>query len=380
MEHKFCEKCGAPLPEKGKFCISCGTPFSLDANQTEESDLESLAIAGVLAGGTKDEADTAARMIENISGRKEPKMYKKCSFAASFCAFCLGILAFLFGVIACVFLYLKDAPAAIVSEHAISKFSFAEIDVELIRDIAPADIDTSGDSLAAIIVDNGNARGLHLNESDVEEMLESHALNDFIDNKISDYISDFTTGDGKGVITEREVVNFVRKNQETIEDGLNLRLDDSDFENLETYLKEELKLSKKTKLSGITDSFPIPVDFIRYSFTIVPFIIMTVLCSIFLLLILLLKGKPLRGLLNVGITVLFIGLVNIALAVGIIFFPDYANQRLALGQNVYKAFLQPLQNMSFLYGSICFGVGLIFTIIGGILRHHAKGRYYKSDL
>lgn len=378
MEKKFCEQCGAEIIGAGKFCMKCGTPVPADkepeaaAVQGHKAGTEEIVQQPVANTAVRQEAVNggnvgtaqATLVPENVPTFK----YKKCSAGATVFAVILCIFAFVAGVAANAMYFVKDFTSETVVkevvQETVKELDIQKVGTELLSKVEIDGVEMKDDDLTGMIVENLAKSDMHVTEEEVSQLLEEQFIKDFLADKANDYVDDFLNETGTGVITEKELAELVKDNKEVIEDTLDITIEEEDIDKIEEYLVENVQLSEKTELAQIKKDADLPMKQIQIIFSLPLLIGLLAACALLFVLVFIIKGKPMRGLRPVGITLLLIGIVDLAAGLLSGRLPAIVDSFVGIGERYLVPLFTPIRSVALRTGGIVTGVGAVLIIAG----------------
>lgn len=200
---QFCPKCGAAWRQNARFCTNCGYRLGTDATAPG---------AGFLDASAAPEQQRKKKQRPPMSG---------------------GARAWrvLVSVILCMILFpallggMGLASARIASSRLAITAAVQMVDVETayFDDVSVTIADELFDAL-----DPGAVSGYGITKEDVVRFVNSSTLRTFLSGVAGDFVSDYLTGNGNGVLTADDVVDFIYDNADVIEKELGYPIGESD--------------------------------------------------------------------------------------------------------------------------------------------------------
>lgn len=216
-----CPTCGSPVPQGTTFCSHCGAAVA--APQP--------AVTFVAAPSPRPQTPVAWRVI-------------RCILSV------LTLLVLIPMLVAAVSLYAVRNIASEATAHA----------VVVSMDILQMEVDTVGEEPATVgdlLYDayetayTEAAAAVPLTREAMDEVLERSTLDEFLEDKLHDYVSDLLTDNGAGQIAAEEIVTLLKENEELIaEVSGGYVMQEADYEAIGTAI-EDSGLTEALDLSTV---------------------------------------------------------------------------------------------------------------------------------
>ena len=384
-----CKKCGAAIGASGKFCMKCGTPVQQEENAapssmgaSEKADIPEidLVVSAKMPEETVQEVPPVVsdeQSVQYVSQQEKAAgtKYKKCSKAATALAVLLCFFALLFGLASNGLFFVRLFSDKLLKDGIANRIDLTEVESELFEEAVINGVQLKGESVSEMVSGYLLEEGVHVSAEEIEDLMQADFVKDFLNEKSADYYEDFLHQTGTGVITEKEIAGVIEDNLDEIQEKLDINIDKKDIERVEEYLEENIELSEVTSLSNVMEQVDFPINLVSMFISLPLLIVLAVVCLLLFFGVFLVKGRPLRGMRPVGITVTILGVFNIALFILAGQLPGILNNVVAIGEKVYTNIFTPLKSISMITGCIMLGVGVLFIVVGSIVVAVADRKY-----
>ncbi|MDR0222505.1 MAG: zinc ribbon domain-containing protein [Oscillospiraceae bacterium] len=259
-------------------------------------------------------------------------------------------------------------------KNMVKGVDFANISVE--ADIRGVDLD-GGETLSEAIyksIDEYYTETFDISEGDIEEMLESDLLKDFLAEIISKNGDYLLGGEGNAtIVSADDIVNFLDENRDEIRDMTGYTLVASDLTDIRKALEDGLG-GGGLSWDDVTRDISVGLGIIRSALSIYALIIIAVLAALIITLIILINRRLTAALIYCGVTAAVSGGCVAASR----FFAGYAYSGVAEAVGVDKSAvssaLAPAWNAVLLTGGAAFALGALLTIISVAVRLSKKNK------
>lgn len=356
-----CTQCGTEIQPGGRFCPKCGCAISTE---------QGIQVTGM----TQGVADSCSvQTVAPVQSEGEKK--KKSSAVSVILSIFVSLLLILLGTAAsAVFIVrLGLMPSAI--ENAVSEVEFAELKTGALsgsgnkRETLPELIyDSLSPQIQLQMIDRDTAIEA------IEDIMEEDFVQEFVAEKVNDYVTDILMDSGDGEIKVDEVVSFLKDNKKDLEGLLNdtYHFSDADFEAVEEYLTEN-KILDSYQFSKIRRGNRSTFDMIQRFSSYGVLAILLGLCVLFVVCLFIINRKFRRSMVFIGVSFLVIGILDCVFGTGIDQFSEILNDLVELGKGFYSTLLAPVKVSSFVVGGSMIAVGVLVAILPQIFRKKQIG-------
>ncbi len=390
---RFCTACGAPLDAETGVCPSCTRPVAPVEPVAEPSAAEAAPVAEPL-GATEvlsDEADTAGETVvlspeaapqaepadvlppetdfaapaaEPVTYVKMPDGQKQSRVGKTILSVALSVLLFVVSLLSVAVVCVRYT----VSESKIGSL-LNDIDYVELFENAYEQTGFSEDTARTFVEALSNHyHNDEITEENMAAFLEDSTVNEFLAEKISDYVEDVMKGTDNFKVTKREIKQLLRDNLSAINDHFDARVTTSDLDELTDYLVDDdflESIQPSEVFSDMSTGAYYAVNIGISWVTLVVLLLLVVLCLV---------GMGLndwsQGAMGAGIVFTAIGGILTLPTLVVLGLP--AVLRAAIGETVVVSLLQNILLGNLLIFASVLGFGVLILVVRYLVRRFSK--------
>ncbi|MCL2633397.1 MAG: hypothetical protein FWD34_02660 [Oscillospiraceae bacterium] len=238
------------------------------------------------------------------------------------------------------------------------------------------DVDLGGGEILSeaifMVIDDYYIETFDISKENIEDLLQSDLINEYIGELLYDNINYLLTGQGDGqIIDARELVKFIENNTDEIEDITGYRIKTEDLDDIQDVLRDTLK---ELTWDDIIDDVPMPIDLsgVRRIFSPVTLIVIISVVVVLMAVIVIIHRRKSTALIYCGISCILSGL-SVVIA-GAMSSSVYAiiNSSLSglieLDESFIGGILTGMNNTILATGAITVGGGVLIMVVAIVSR------------
>ncbi len=339
--------------EAMKRCVNC--------NQLEEDDCRFCSRCGGQSFEVAVPSAEKATKKNAVSGGKK-------ALAVTLCLF-MSVIA----VVASVVLLLRASVSEKTIESAMGRvFEEDELaDVKIGELVDAKDEDTTVAEYVYSMLDAQTQA--QINEKDIEKLLNEKFVQDFVTEKMNDYLSDALYDDGRGKIKTDEIMELLEDNSKKIEKLTGIPMTARNLADIRETI-EESHVLKEMKLSAYTKDYDSAFSALRLFFSDGLRVLLIVLGCLLLAGVFLVLPDRVKACHYVGVAFIAAGCMNILMVVASFALPGIVDNVLPLGEGVYRKIFASMRLHSVIQTVAVTAVGVIFVLIAKCCRRKRRSK------
>lgn len=321
---KRCTSCNQLLDNDSRFCSNCGGQMLEDVIFQE----------GTIS---KKKTNNGA-----INGRRE-------TIAVTLC-----VLMSIIAILASLMFLLRASVSEEAVQSAMNKAfdDFADIPIGSLVD--EEEDTTISEFVYSMLEEKYQSQ---IGKKNLRKLLNEEFVQDFVAEKMNDYLSDALYDNGRGKIKIDEIMELLEDNGEKIQKLTGFPMSEYNLDYIQNVI-EDSRILKKTKLSTYAKDYESEFSVLRFFFSDAVSILLVVLGILLLAGIFFVLPDKTKACYYVGIAFIVVGCMNLFMVVISFSLPGMANDVLALGRKVYEQIFAPMRLRSVIQAVVVTAVGV----------------------